>query len=36
MKIDVNQSLLFIMGGIAVIVFAFVGLSFMALSKSKK
>ena len=36
MKIDVKQSLLFILGGIAVIIFAAVGLLFIALSKSKR
>ena len=36
MKIDVKQSLLFILGGIAVIIFVTVGLLFIALSKSKR
>lgn len=36
MKIDINQSLLFIMGGIAVVAFAITGLSFIALSKPNK
>ena len=36
MKLDVNKPLLFILGGISVLAFAFAGLAFMALSKSKK
>ena len=36
MKIDVKQSLLFILGGIAVIIVVTVGLLFIALSKSKR
>lgn len=35
-KLDVNKPLLFILGGISVLAFAFAGLAFMALSKSKK
>lgn len=35
MKLEVNQSLLFILGGIAVLAFAVAGLLFIALSKSK-
>ena len=36
MKIEVNKSLLFILGGIAVVAFALAGLLFIALSKSKR
>lgn len=36
MKLEVNRSLLFILGGIGVIAFALTGLLFIALSKSKK
>ena len=36
MKIEVDKSLLFILGGVAVIIFALAGLLFIALSKSKK
>ena len=36
MKLEVNKPLLFILGGISVAAFAFAGLSFIALSKSKK
>ena len=36
MKIEVNKSLLFILGGIAVVAFALAGLLFVALSKSKR
>ena len=35
MKIEINRSLLFILGGISVLVFAASGLMFIALSKSK-
>ena len=36
MKIEINRSLLFIFGGVAVVVFALAGLLFIALSKSKR
>ncbi|OUO49975.1 ABC transporter permease [Parabacteroides sp. An277] len=36
MKLEVNKPLLFILGGISVVAFAFAGLAFIALSKSKE